>query len=280
MDRSVSLEMDRKLRNFNLCVYWDPCLDPTGPFPESRLLQSAYLIRKGDRGDLAEFADALARTIRPETFQAFQKIHGPRPISYSDWYCTKLEQFLGLLLYKELRVLGLGPHGEPGLPQTERPWEEGKGILYGELPVIQRDAIEQAFSPLEVNQIDWLAAIGHLAAAGPRGKEALERWLVRRAARRKQRSDEPHGNKAGHPTRKIQRQAQRREPRHTRDTLIRTWLQIGVRRDQICQRLDQSSIPITRGMEKLGLTSWAAGWEDPEVRASIQTLISKARPPD
>lgn len=277
MDLSVSLDMDRSFRDFNLCVYWGPSLNPRDPFPESWLVQSAYRIRKGDASDLAEFADALVRTIRPETFQAFQKIHGPRPISYSDWYCTKLEQFFGILLYQELRVLGPGPHGGWGPPQTERPWEEG--ILSCEPALIQRDAIERAFPPAEVNQVDWLAAIERLAAAGPRGRDVLEEWLAGRTARRKRRPTQVPDGRPGQLTRKTPYQGKRRGPRLTRDTMIRSWLEAGVSRDQICPRLDRASIATTPAMQKRGLT-WSEGWEDPKVKKNIQTLFTKARKPD
>ena len=30
MDPLVSLEMDRRFRDFNLCAYWNPTLSPTG----------------------------------------------------------------------------------------------------------------------------------------------------------------------------------------------------------------------------------------------------------
>ena len=274
MDPLVSLEMDRRFRDFNLSAYWGPTLSPTG-FPEARLCQSAYLIRKGDAADLAEFADALTRTIRPETFQAFQKIHGPRPISYSDWYCSKLEQFLGILLYQQLLVVGLGPRGAAGPPQTGRPWEEG--ILYCEPALIQRDAIERAFSPAEVNRVDWLAATERLAAAGPRGQEILEKWLAQRAARRKQGPSELRSKSAGRPMRKTRLAGKRRAPRRERDAIIRMYLEMGLKQQEICKKLDQSSIPITRAMEKCGLTSWSRAWEDPKVSRNIQTLFAKAK---
>jgi hypothetical protein len=277
MDPLVSLEMDLRFRDFNLCAYWGPTLSPPG-FPEARLCQSAYLIRKGDAADLAEFADALTRTIRPETFRAFQKIHGPRPITYSDWYCSKLQQFFGILLYQQLLVVGLGPRGAPGPPQTGRPWEEG--ILYCEHALIQKDAIERAFSPAEVNRVDWLAATERLVAAGPRGREILETWLAQRGARRKQEPSELRSKSPGRPMRKTQLAGKRREPRRERDGIIRMYLGMGLPPQEICQKLDRFSIAVTRAIQKRGLTSWSDGWEDPEVRRNIQTLFSKAKAPE
>ncbi len=280
MDLSVSLEMDRDFRDFNLCVYWEPTLSPHYTFTQSRLLQSAYRVRHGNQGDLAEFADALKRTIRWETFQAFQKIHGPRPIDYPGWYCAKLEQFFGILLYEQLLVLGLGPHGEPGPPKTECPWEEGDRILYHRAPLVQRDAIWKAVSPAEVKQIDWLSVLEKLAAAGPRGQTVLERWLAERAARRKQKPLEVDARRPRQRVRTRRHQGTRRGPRRTRDGLIRSWLEQGVSREEICKRLDDSNIPVTRPMQERGITSWSEGWKDTKVEPNIYTLFSKARDPD
>jgi hypothetical protein len=280
MDLSVSLEMDRDFRDFNLCVYWEPTLSPHCTFTQSRLLQSAYRVRQGNQGDLAEFGDALKRTIRWETFQAFQKIHGPRPIDYPGWYCAKLEQFFGILLYEQLLVLGLGPHGEPGPPKTECPWEEGDRILYHRAPLIQRDAIWRAISPAEVKQIDWLSVLEKLTAAGRRGQQVLEHWLAERAARRKQKRPEVDARRPRQRVRNSRPQRTRREPRRIRDGLIRSSLEQGLPREEICKRLDDLRIPVTQAMQKRGIASWSEGWNHPNVRPGIQTLFSKAVDPD
>ena len=187
------------------------------------------------RHSSAGFADALARTIRPETFQAFQKIHGPRPISYSDWYCTKLEQFFGILLYERLRVLGIGPHGGPGPPNG--PAVGGRrSYTVRRAWLVQRDAIDVPSRP-GFKSVHWLDAVGQLAEAGPRGPEALEGWLARRAARRKRRRPAARTRR---PTEGAREAPSKRTRRVTRHEIIDSNLaQGGVPRDQICQRLDQ-----------------------------------------
>ena len=46
----------------------------------------------------------MAWTLRPETWECFQRTHGDRPISHRDWFYAKLVQFFDILLYDELTV--------------------------------------------------------------------------------------------------------------------------------------------------------------------------------
>jgi hypothetical protein len=46
--------------------------------------------------------NSYRRTNWEETFEALQKIHGPLPIRYHDWFYSKLVQFLEALVYEGL----------------------------------------------------------------------------------------------------------------------------------------------------------------------------------
>ena len=61
-----------------------------------------HAARRGDRSAGFEFTDTMFWTLRPESFECFQRVHGPRAISYRDWFYAKLSQFLDILTYEKL----------------------------------------------------------------------------------------------------------------------------------------------------------------------------------
>ncbi len=133
------LTLDRAFVEFNFSGIFDPTL--SGGPSQAGLLQLVYEAPQGDRSARFEFVDAICCTLPEETFDCFQKVHGPRPIRYRDWYYQKLHQFLELLVYEKLS------YGAPGEPQTDRPWEEGMIILGSAGPPVQDDDVERAFEP-------------------------------------------------------------------------------------------------------------------------------------
>ena len=133
------LTLDPAFVEFNFSWVFDPTL--SGGPSQASLLQLVYEARQGDRSAIFEFVDAICCTLPEETFDCFQKVHGPRPIRYRDWYYQKLHQFLELLVYEKLS------YGAPGEPQTDRPWEEGMIILGSAGPPVQDDDVERAFEP-------------------------------------------------------------------------------------------------------------------------------------
>ena len=139
------LTLDRAFEEFNFSWILDPTL--SGGPSQAVLLQLVYAARQGDRSATFELVDTMCCTLREETFECFQKAHGPRPIRYRDWYYSKLLQFLEILVYEQLSVDRLRPDGTAYEPQTDRPWEEGVTILGSAGPAVQDDDVERAFEP-------------------------------------------------------------------------------------------------------------------------------------
>jgi hypothetical protein len=284
MDRLVDLGMDRHFREFNLCAFHDPTLSPGGSLSEAALFRRAFEIRKGDAGTAGEFAEAFQRTLRKETFEAFQKQHGPRPITYADWFYAKFDQFLSILLYEKLLVVGLGEHGGLGPPRTDMPWKEGTGQLTGEKAIVPVELLEQAFPPESLDEIDWSEFVeselaNQLESACRGGLKVLERLLRRTAARRQAEPQRARQNLPRTTARKPTAPRKKRPATLIRDNLICSLLEQGVLRPEICKRMDQAGIPTTPAMKKLDVNLWEVAWNDLEIRPNVQTIITKARNP-
>ena len=117
MDDFVALDLDSDFRDFNFCSLWDPALRPKFGPTESSLYKLAYLARKGDKIAAGEYANTLDWTLREESLECFQRVHGPRPIRHEHWLYAKLEQLLGIFLYDELLVYGVGADSDLGTSQ-------------------------------------------------------------------------------------------------------------------------------------------------------------------
>ena len=125
----VTLFLDREFPDFNFCETLDPDLRPGSGPSQLALIQMVHAARQGDRSAGFEFTDTMFRTLRPESFECFQRLHGPRAISYRDWFYAKLSQFLDILTYEKLALDGFGPDGKARTPETDKPWEEGLTVL-------------------------------------------------------------------------------------------------------------------------------------------------------
>ena len=165
MQDFIALDLDSDFCDLNICSLWDPTLKPGGGPSESALYKLAYQARKGERFAIGEFFDTLNWTLREETFECFQRIHGPRPIRYEHWFYSKLQQLLGIFLFDELLVYGLEEYGAAGKPRTERPWDEGSHRLTGTQAEIQPYELAQAFSPQDWTEYDWMALLRSLLSA-------------------------------------------------------------------------------------------------------------------
>jgi hypothetical protein len=107
----IALDLDSDFCDFNICSLWDPSSKPGGGPTESALFKLAYQARHGERFAIGEYFDTVDWTLREETFECFQRIHGPLPIRYEHWFYSKLQQLLGIFLYEQLLVYGLGEYG-------------------------------------------------------------------------------------------------------------------------------------------------------------------------
>lgn len=80
----TSLALNRAFLTFNRSQILDPSLR-TGPSHQD-LFKLVYEARAGSPSAAMEFADVLHWTLREESLEAFQKVHGPLPVRYRDWF--------------------------------------------------------------------------------------------------------------------------------------------------------------------------------------------------
>jgi hypothetical protein len=171
----LSLEMDRAFLDFNFCELRDPTLKPGNGPTQAKLFELVYKARQGDKAATLEFATTMDWTLREATFECFQKIHGPRPILYWDWFYGKLSQFLEILVYQWLSVASLAE------PQSDRPWEEGLLVLGSMGAPVQPGEVEQAFRPEDQESYDWVELVRTISTAASDRLGALEEILARPA---------------------------------------------------------------------------------------------------
>jgi hypothetical protein len=217
--------------------------------------------RKRQRHYAFEFADAMYWTLRPATFESFQRLHGPRPIEYKDWFYSKLHQFLGIVVHEELEVYGIDPLGGPAKPVTDEPWKEGCGILHGKGRNVQPDEIEQSLVPEdnEDEEVSWFRLAWKLALASENRFEILRDWLRRMKERRSPSSAPRRGwNK-----------------NRERDQIVRNCLVRGMERRRICEELDRRTIATLPSMQQEEIFNWTVAWNHPNQRKRIQQLFSK-----
>jgi hypothetical protein len=288
MDVFPDLHLDRHFRDFNFCPFLEPTLKAGSGPTQSDLFKMAYLIsiRKGDQGTESEFAAVMQCTLRQEAFQSFQALHGPYAIGYADWFYAKLDQLLGILVYEKLWVWGMGKYGERGEPQTDRPWQEGNGILDGDPALVDPRQLRLAFFPNESGQIDWFRIVHRLSAVKTARTEVLRKYLRRRAAlvERKNRQKE-RARSGSHAPQQVALSAaeerangqRRRRSRSVqqRDSIIQNGLKEGLDRLEICQRLDQKGVPTTGKMRKARIDCWTDAWTDLDLRNNVQQVFSK-----
>ena len=74
----ISLELNPAFPAFNRSQIVDPSLR-SGPSHQD-LFRLVYQARSGSRSAAMEFADVVHWTLKEETFEAFQKLHGPLPV--------------------------------------------------------------------------------------------------------------------------------------------------------------------------------------------------------
>ena len=265
-------------RDFSFCSLWDPTLRPGSGPDESRLYQMAYLARKGDRGAVAEFVDTMDWTLRKEAFECFQRVHGTRPIRYAHWFYAKLEQFLSILLYEELLVYGLRGDGSAGKPQTDRPWEEGTGVLTAKPPLLQSYDLEQAFSPDDSTEYDWSALVKLVLEAGEKRFAVFQKFVQSRLVEQRRREDIDQEVMELEPAEESVRPKRFRRSRNMeRDSIIASCLEREMDRFEICSVLDRKGIETTKQMREHDLDRWTDAWQDVEFRNNVQQVFSKVR---
>jgi hypothetical protein len=269
----VTLFLDREFPDFNFCGTLDPDLRPGSGPSQLALIQTAHAARRGDRSARFEFTDTMFRTLRPESFECFQRLHGPRAISYRDWFYAKLSQFLDILTCEKLALDGLGPDGKARAPETDKPWEEGLTVLGPGGPGTDSGDLEKTFVLADNDPAFWGGIVDETCrAAGDR--LAVLDGIMGRLRRRRGivASQEPTtGLPAG--------VRPRREWGRTKDRnkIIRQLLGEGRGGREICVALDEGEEEVLSIMKKRGIHSWLQGWDDPDLQRNIQQLFSKQR---
>jgi hypothetical protein len=253
---------DWDLRDFNFSALWDPALKPGHGPDESALYRLVFESRKGLSHAALEFGNTMYWTLRAPTFEAFQRLHGPRPIEYKDWFYSKLHQFLSILVYEELSVSGVSPNRATGHPQTDEPWNEGTGRLSGSCPIIQEDEVEAVLCEDNEN-LNWNQLVRELAGAGPDRLIILREWM------------ETIKNQHG-PAPKLKRSWTKNEER---DRIIGNCLSRGMSHGQICEELDRRTIATLESLHKAGVFKWIYAWAHSEHRKRVQQLFSKLASP-
>jgi len=270
MNDFLALDLDPDFCNFNFCSLWDPALRPGSGPSEFELYKLAYLARASERHAVAEYAYTMDWTLRAETFECFQKVHGPRPIRHAHWFFAKLEQLLSIFLYDELLVYGMGANGAAGRPRTNQPWKEGTGVLTGTPGVIQGSKLEEAYCPEDSERGDWMLLLRRLLAIGEDRGAEFERILDEQI-RERGRS----GTGSGTPRSKAT--TKRRTRNAERNSIIINCLDRGDDREEICRVLDRKGIETTPQMRRCKVNRWSEAWEDPEFHNNVQQLITKAK---
>jgi hypothetical protein len=272
----LSLDMDRKFLEFNFCEVWDPTLKPgLGP-RQADLIEMVYHARQGDRSAAFEFCSTMYWTLREAAFTCFEKIHGPRPIHYHEWFYCKLQQLLEILVYEELSVDGYAADGSLRHPQTDQPWKEGFIVLGTAGPPVQPDDLEAAFRPEDNSDAACWAQIVYEVCEAPGDRlTVLESGL---AGRRQQRVLAGNAEAAGLPSNAPLR---RREWNANRDRnrVIRNLQAQGKDGGEICQGLDERTIPSLPILQRHNIHRWVDGWNNLRFQRNIQQLFSKLRRP-
>jgi hypothetical protein len=269
----VCLFLDRKFPDFNFSETLDPDLRPGAGPSQPALIQMVHAARRGDRSAGFEFTDTMYWTLRPEAFECFQRVHGPRAIDYRDWFYAKLSQFLDILAYQNLALDGLGPDGRPRTPRTDQPWEEGLTVLGPGGPGVDPDVLEKTFVPGDNDPAFWGGIVDEVCRAAGDRLAALERIMGRLRRKRGCVISEASATRlpaAVRPRREWGRTK-------TRNQIIRQSLAEGKDELEICASLDARGVGVLPVMQRRGVHTYTAGWDDKDLRRSIQQLFAKQR---
>ena len=264
----TSLELNPAFPAFNRSQILDPSFR-SGP-SHQELFKLVYQARAGSPSAAMELADVLYWTLREETFEAFQKIHGPLPIRYHDWFYSKLVQFLETLVYEGLSTSGLAPDGTSAEPKTDQPWDEGFTVLGSRGPWIEDADIEMAFTPADNTPETWVSLIRPVSAAQDRLRRLLQIVALRLGNRSAKATTAPSEPKTVTPTNK--REWVKNEDRNR---IICNLLARGEERRIVCEALDARTIGTLPIMKQHNVHSWVEAWESPELRPAVQRLFSK-----
>jgi hypothetical protein len=254
----VFLEFDPAFADYNFSELGDPAL--RGGPSSAGLYRLAYKARGGDRAAAQMFVDTMRWTLRPEAWECFQRVHGPRPVSHREWFYAKLMQFFDVLLYDELTIMGSSGH--PRKLQPTELLDDGATIWGGSGPLIQPDELEQALAAEEYAQHQWYSLVERIQ------NNPMDRAGAARAWLNEQR-------KAGGV--RTERSRRGWTKNQERDQVILNCLDRGMEPALVCDELHKRTIATLPALQAKGIHRWTEGWLDLEARNAIQQLFSKVR---
>ena len=197
-------------------------------------------------------------TLRPETWDCFQRIHGHRPISHSEWFCAKLAQFFDILLYDVLTIEE--PNGQPRKLQQEELLDQ-KFTVVGSVGSTQPDDLEQVLAPELCAEYDWYGLVQKVIGSPTDRAGAVQGWLTeQRKAQDGGPTEPPRGGWWKN---------------QERDRIILNCLNRGMAPDLVCIELDKLTIPTLPALQTQSIHRWKDGWVHPKTRNAIQQLFSK-----
>jgi hypothetical protein len=253
----ISFFLDPAFEDFNFCESWDPALR-VGP-SSANLYELIYKARQGSRVDAAEFAETMAWTLRPETWECFQRTHGHRPASHRDWFYAKLMQYFNILLYDELTVNEANGHTRKLKP--DELLTPNLKVSHGNGPLIQPDELEESLVAEKHAEYPWFGLVQQILSQPDNRLGAAQAWLRDQMA----------------PTDSIAPQRSGWTKNEERDQIIVNLLNRGVEPASICEELDLIAMQKLPSMKAKGVHRWKEGWANPQTRNAIQQLFSKVR---
>ncbi len=252
----ISFSLDPAFEDFNFCESWDPALR-SGPSSAS-LYELVHKARHGDRIAAGEFAETMAWTLRPETWECFQRTHGHRPASHRDWFCAKLMQFFEILLYEELTVME--ENGRSSKLKPDEPLTPDLKVSHGNGPFIQPDELEESLVAEKHAEYPWYGLVQQILSHPEDRLGAAQAWLRDQMAPSKD---------------SIAPQRSGWTKNQERDQIIVNFLDRGVEPASICEELDLRAMPTLPAMKAKGVHRWKDGWVNPQTRNAIQQLFTK-----
>ena len=252
----VYLQFDPEFADYNFCELWDPAVRG-GPDSDGlyRLMDKA---RKGDLSAHMELTDTVAWTLRPETWECFQREHGFRPVSHQDWFYAKLMQFFEVLLYDHLTVTDSNRERRV-LDPTDALEDEFK-LISGIGPTVEPEELERALLGTEHHGYNWGGLVQSVVENPSNRIGAARAWLEEQRQARERPDTEPRSG-----------WRKNRE----RDLVILNCLNRGLAPESVCKELDDRTIPTPPGLHSKNIHRWADGWQDAKGRNAIQQLFAK-----
>jgi len=220
---------------------------------QAYLYQLVYAARQKNRLETLHVADVMRCTLRKVTFDAFERTHGPKAITYADWFYCKLLQFLEILTYERLIAEGM-PNDSKA---SDRPWDKGCYVSGSDGPEIEEEGLKQAFKPEDAKAFDWQWLVQEVSTASSDRGEALNRIIEDLAAEN------------------IPAKSREWAKNKDRNRVIRNCLKRGKDSEEICRKLDKRTIDPLPIMVRNGIRNFVAALADPSTRNAIQQMISK-----